>query len=219
VALGILGLSRTPLFDEHGVVVRGARHLSIARVVRESGVGGRNVLWLDTGAAERALERDPWIARAEVSRDLPRAISISIVEREPVGVVRRSDGFALLAGDGTILGTRSSPAGWPLIRPGTIPTAAQAAVLGSARALAALSPTLRGEIRFASQDDAGEVSMRLRDGTGVRLGPPSDLRAKADALAAVLSYAQEHGVRLSSIDVRFPAAPSARVVGGGSIAP
>jgi cell division protein FtsQ len=218
-ALGSFALSRTPLFDEHRVVVRGTRHLSVSRVVRESGVTGRNVLWLDAGAAERALERDPWIAHAEVSRVLPRGIAISIVEREPVAVVRRSDGYALLAGDGTVLATPPSSKGWPQIRPGTIPSAAQAAVLGSARSLAALPSTVRDEVRFASQDDAGEVSMRLRGGTVVRFGPPSDLPAKADALAAVLSYADGHGVRLASIDVRFPAAPSARVVGGGSIAP
>jgi len=219
LALAALALSRSPLFDAGHVAVVGAHRLSAQRVIRESGVAGRNVVWLDTGAAERALEGDPWIAHAEVSRDLPRSVTISIEEREPVAVLRRSNGYALLAGDGTVLGSPSSPKGWPVIRPGTIPSAAQAAEIGSTRALAALSPEVRAEVRFVSQDDSGEVSMHLRDGTLVRVGPASDLRAKADALAAVLSYARGQGVRLASIDVRFPAAPSARIVGGGSIAP
>lgn len=48
---------------------------------------GDSILSADVDAAERALARHPWVARAEVHRRLPAALEIRIAEREPRALV------------------------------------------------------------------------------------------------------------------------------------
>jgi cell division protein FtsQ len=215
----VTAVSRTSLFTVDRVSVRGTSHLSAARVIRESGVEGRNAIWLDAGAVARTLERDPWIARAAVSRSLPSSVAIVIVERVAVAAIREPTGYRVVAADATVLGTQHTAAGLPVIRPGTIPGQAQGTYAGPARVLGALSPIVRERVASCSQDAAGDVAMRLRSGVLVRFGPATDVQAKADALSAVLAYTDAEKAPVTSIDVRFPAAPSARLGDGSSITP
>ena len=69
---------------------------------------GSNVFQLDASAAERALLKDPWVAEASITRDLPGTVRIAVTERLPVGTtedgsVVASDGVAL-PGVGPALG-------------------------------------------------------------------------------------------------------------------
>jgi cell division protein FtsQ len=212
-------VSRSSIFAVGSVTVTGASHLSAAKVINESGVKGRNVLWLDTGAIERALERDPWISGAVVSRSLPSSITIAIVERVPVAVIKEPADFTVVAADAAVLGARQTAGRLPVILPGTVPGEAHAAYDGPVRVLAALSSAVRGQVASVTQDAGGDLAMRLRSGTLVRFGPATDVQAKADALSAVLAYAAGQRTRVASIDVRFPAAPSARLGDGTSITP
>jgi cell division protein FtsQ len=52
-----------------------------------SGVGD-HLLAVDPAAVEAALRRHPWIVSAEVSRTLPPALEVRVVEREAAAVVR-----------------------------------------------------------------------------------------------------------------------------------
>jgi cell division protein FtsQ len=212
--------ARSSFFSVRHVSVQGAEHLSAAKVIRESGVQGRNAIWLDAAAVERSLERDPWIATASVTRSLPSSVSIRIVERVPVAVLQSPGvGYSLVAADGTVLGSPSKPGRLPVIQAGAIPNQAQGTFSGSTSVLAALSGDVRDRVAVISQDASGDVAIRMRSGTTVRFGPSTQIQAKADALSAVLAYADEHKVRVASIDVRFPAAPSARLGDGSSITP
>jgi cell division protein FtsQ len=219
-ALAAGGLvSKSSMFAVGRVTVRGASNLAASTIIRESGVKGRNALWLDTGAVERVLERDPWISRAVVSRSLPSSVSITIDERVPVAAIVGPAGYTVVAADGTVLGTQRTAARLPVISPGTIASRVQGTYGGPTRVLAALSSIVRGQVASVSQDANGDVAMRLRSGTEVRFGPATDVQAKADALSAVLAYAAAQKARVASIDVRFPAAPSARLDDGTSITP
>jgi cell division protein FtsQ len=220
VTIAVGGLvSRSSVFAVGRVTVLGASHLSASKVIKESGVKGRNVLWLDTGVVERELERDPWISRAVVSRSLPSSVAITIVERVPVAAIQGSDGYTVVAADATVLGIQRTAGRLPVIRPGAIPGQVRGTYGGPTRVLAALSSTVRGQVASVSQDARGDVAMQLRSGTEVRFGPATDVQAKADALSAVLAYAAAQKTRVASIDVRFPAAPSARLGDGTSIMP
>jgi cell division protein FtsQ len=217
LALAVL-IARSSLFSVDRVTVTGASHLSTRRVIEESGVRGRDALWLDTAAIEGALEEDPWIAHATVARRLPSSVEIAVVERVPVAAVEAPGGFTMVAADATVLGTRPSAGRLPLIQPG--PTEGQADPYDApARMLGALSSTVRAQVASVSPEAGGDLVMRLRSGTLVRFGPATNLRAKADAFAAVLAYVAAQHSRVASIDVRFPAAPSARLEDGTSILP
>lgn len=95
LAYGYHWLTHSSRFELVEVDVRGNARRSDAFVLRAAGIElGDNLFRVDTAAAERALERDPWIARAEVKRRLPDQLVVDVTERE-AAVVVELDGLYL----------------------------------------------------------------------------------------------------------------------------
>ena len=75
----LVGVSLTPLFAAREISVEGGAHVPRSRIMELSAVlPGTNVVWLDEAAAERRLEAEPWIARAEVIPEFPSSVLISV---------------------------------------------------------------------------------------------------------------------------------------------
>jgi cell division protein FtsQ len=216
IAAAGIGVSRSPLFAARDIAVRGASHVPRARIVEVAAIApGTNVLWLDEAAAERRLEAEPWIARAEVVAEFPSTVRISVTERTAVAVA--SDGVrnTLMAGDGTSLGLADRDPAMPVIRlaaggsvDGPVP-----GPVGAARALGAMSPALRDRVgRVVVQLD-GTLELRLEDGPVVRYGTPSDVEAKGQAIWRMLAWADTQGERILRLTVTTPRAPAAVLAG------
>src|SRR5262245_14696538 len=78
IVAGAFFLSRTSLLDARGVDVSGARHVHRAEIVAIAGASkDTNVPWFDQLSAERRLEAEPWIAKAEVSASFTLTIRIA----------------------------------------------------------------------------------------------------------------------------------------------
>ncbi|HEX6130975.1 MAG TPA: hypothetical protein VF044_04540, partial [Actinomycetota bacterium] len=75
-------------------------------------------------------------------------------------------------------------------------------------------PTVRHRVEVAVVGLTGDLELGLHAGPTVAYGPPVDPVAKAEALVAVLRWAEERGLELTSVDVSVPAAPSARTSEG-----
>ena len=86
----------SPRFAVATITVRGS-HVLTADEVRDllPFHVGDNVFSVDTGAAERALLAEPWVARAHVRRRLPRTVVVELTERTPAAVVA-ADGLYLV---------------------------------------------------------------------------------------------------------------------------
>jgi cell division protein FtsQ len=213
--LGATGLvaGRSSVFAVDRIRVVGEEHLRAAEIVRRSGIEpGANVLFLDTGAIERRIEADPWVRDATVTRRLPSAVTIRVVERTPVAVVRRNGRPILVAADGTELGPVSRDPRLPVLAaepdvPGGGPPVPQ--VGAPARVLAALPAALRGRVREVTVLAGGALRFRLTSGTRVLFGGPEQAVRKGRVLRAILRWAAGAGVDLAIIDVRAPSAPSA----------
>lgn len=222
VAGAVLGgaylFSRSAFFAVDDIRVLGVSRLTPARVIRGSGIApGANVLSVDVEAVEIKLERDPWIASASVERSLPGTITIQVRERVAVIAVERDAAFDLVAADGTVLGSGPRAAHLPVVRfSAALP---QPSVAGPAAAVAALDPDARIEVRAIEVDALGAITLKLRTGTSVRFGTPTQVLAKAEALTAMLAFAQEHRDHFVSIDLRFPGAPSAQLDDGSRFEP
>ena len=218
VAIAGAGLTSTPLFHAKSIAVEGERHLSERKVLRIAGIDhDTNVFRLDEGAVRRRLERDPWIANAVVSADLPSSISISVVERVPVAVaLTEADGRQLIAADGTPLGVAAAGSALPEVRlvgePGQ-PGPAFDAVAAGASVAGEMPPAIRLQVELVVIGSDGTITLHLTDGVTVTYGGPDEFEAKAEAIAAILAYADDQGRALLSIDVTAPAAPTARFVG------
>jgi cell division protein FtsQ len=217
VAIAGAGLTSSPLFHAKSIAVEGEKHLTERQVLRIAGIDqDTNVFRLDEGAVRRRLERDPWIANANVSTDLPSSVTISVLERVPVAVAITPDGRVLVAQDGTALGTAAATTALPEVRlvgePGQ-PAPAFDAVAAGAGVAGGLSPTIRLQVEVVVIGTDGAITLHLTDGVTVTYGEPNGFEEKSEAIEAILAYAADQGRGLVSVDVTAPAAPAARFVG------
>jgi cell division protein FtsQ len=216
-------LTRSPYFYAREIEVRGASHVARADVLRIAAITPEtNVFTLDAGAAEARLERDPWIAGATITKDLPSRLIVDIDERVAVAVVEWGGVLRLVADDGALLEAALPrvSAGLPVItftdQQGFEP---EANVEGAARAIAAMVPTLRDRIDGVSILADGQLRVDLTSGAEVAYGEAIDLPKKAMALRALLDYAAGKGASVVSADVRVPSAPTAVLSGGAVMTP
>ena len=223
VATAAWAITYTPLFEARHIRIEGAVSLRPDAVRSLAGIEpSTNVFHLQTQAVTASLLGDPWIASASVERDLPDTIVLSIVEREPVGMIEAMGEASILASDGTVLpasaATTSGVDTLPKVQaalgaPDVAQRAAAAALLG------ALDPVVAQRVSELSVGQDLRTSLTLRDGVTVDAGMPGDEAEKAVALRAVLRWAASGGHPLSSIDVSAPGAPSATLADGSTLTP
>jgi cell division septal protein FtsQ len=190
LAVVLLGLlSFTPLFGAKEILVEGNVALSADAVASLAGV-------------ERV-----------VSRDLPTTIVVRVIERAPVA----RSGADVVAADGTIL-PGATGEGLPSIaaRVGDVTLdqrSSAAAVAG------ALAPVVRNRVDTVLVEPDDDLLLLLDDGVAVFYGAPGQEVAKAEALRALLRWAEGESIDLASADVSVPSAPTARPAGGDEVTP
>jgi cell division protein FtsQ len=216
LATSAVAATYTPLFAARDLRLRGSGDiprrevLSLARVDH-----GSNVFHLDAGAVERRLERDPRILEARVTTSLPNGVSIEIVRRPPVAMLGPTD--VLVGADGVLIG----PAGGAVDLPALVtadgrPAEAEALVTAAATA-GALGPALLRVVDAVIVSRQGEVRVRLAAGFPVSFGQPSELKAKAASLAALLAWVEREGVTVISADLTVPGSPTAQLERGDAV--
>ncbi|MGE5226252.1 MAG: cell division protein FtsQ/DivIB [Planctomycetaceae bacterium] len=225
IVLSVLGLALavaaafaatyTPLFAAAHVRVSGERRLTGAEVAALAGVHeGTNVFHLDVAAAVARLETSPWIASATVERDLPSTVRIRVVERQPVAI---SPGGEVIASDATAL-PGAPTASLPRIE-GVLDQLSPSDLAGAAAALGAMPPVVRARVASVTVGTDHSMTVRLDDGVQVDYGTAGQDVAKGEALRAVLRWASAGSHDVATIDVSVPAAPTATLSGGGTLAP
>jgi cell division protein FtsQ len=219
------------------VRVEGTRYLDGAHVAEVAGLhAGDDLIALDLERARQALLLDPRIARAEVTRAWPRDVRVSIVEREPVLLVRHGVPWEVDSA-GVLLQplARGVVADVPLLngpdlsplRAGTqVETPGVRRGLAWVRALAARELQLAGEVSELDVADPAATGILLMNGTRV-LAPAWPPGARTlSALRVVLADLQRRGVRAGEVDLRFkdqvvvrpvgaPASPGSPLRGAG----
>lgn len=206
----------SPVFDVDHLRVQGARNVTTDAVIAAADVHrGDALLRVDTGAVRERVEALPWVARAEVGRDLPGTLRIVVHEHEPVAFVHRDDGtVGLLAANGRlvadadapppgaveVVGLRRPPAVGEIVSPPDAPGIVTRLPGALARRVVAI--------------DLGDDGLALDiDGGGeVRLGSLDDVDAKAAAAVAVLERLGD--APFAYVDVRVPQSPTVRAVDG-----
>lgn len=223
VALGIavFVVLNSSFFAIRQVRVEGARHVSSDEIRRVAAIPtDDNLVMFEIDSVTARLEEHPWIAEAQIDRDLPSTVVIRVVERVPGGLLLDPQGIVVVAGDGVVLERADGRpprvpevGSWPeILDPG-------GEVEGLEKQLRVTSsmpaPLLR---RIASAGLEGpDIVLRLRDGGAVLYGAPTELDAKNRALGDMLRWAVGQGIAVRTIDVRVPAAPSLEPARGGPV--
>ena len=213
-ASGII-LTASPVFRVSTVQVTGNHHVPKSRLLREAGVEpSTNVFWFKASSAQTLVSRDPWVASATVSRELPSTIRIHVTERRPASQVRVGSTWMLVARDGTVLGPAGHRKGLPVL-PGvdSVQVGSRSRALAvPARLAGRLAPGLRSRVRTIRSFPDGHVTLDLAGGARVLLGPPTNLPPKARALSGIIEWAARTHARLRIVDLRAPLAPAARLM-------
>jgi cell division protein FtsQ len=214
VVVSLVAATHTSMFSAKAIRVRGAHHLTKGEILRLSGLErGVNVFHLDPGAVAERIERDPWVARATVTKDLPSTVILTVRERVPVAIVNDGSVERLVGDDGGLLDV-GAPSTLPrIVADEGATTSDPDAVRAAARAVSAIRPGVRRLIALVVLRPEGELALELRSGVRVTYGPAVDVSSKAQALAAMLRYAERTGARFTTIDVSAPTAPSGSLVG------
>ncbi len=98
---GWVWLTHSPRFAVREVIVAGNTRVTGDGVRKLAGVApGTNLFKIATGTVARAIELNPWIADARVTREMPDALRIVVEERQPAGLLIVEDATYLVDRDG-----------------------------------------------------------------------------------------------------------------------
>jgi len=81
-------LTHSEYFKAEKLTIKGSERLAREQIVRQAQVhAGVNILAVNLSLTRRRLLEHPWIAEAEVSREIPSGLSIQIQEHTPMAVI------------------------------------------------------------------------------------------------------------------------------------
>jgi cell division septal protein FtsQ len=196
IAFGLYGLAReTSLFAVNAIHVDGASPQVAAQVRNElRGYDGDSLVAIDAAAVEGRVDGLPAVRASKVDRAFPHTLHVSVVPEVPVAVLRRGAQSWLVSARGRViaevrLGARAAlPRIW---LPATTEIELGALLSQEGGGLAARSlATFVGSgfpnrITFVRALD-GQITLGLRGGLEIQLGPPVDLRLKMAIVHKIL---------------------------------
>jgi cell division septal protein FtsQ len=220
IAAGLYGLAReTSMFALQTVRVEGATPSLAAEVRQELGrYAGRSLVGLDAATVEQRVAALPAVRSASVDRAFPHTLTVRVVPELPVAVVRRGPDSFLVSARGRIIapvarGTHRELARIWLptttdIQPGSFLGGPDGGL--AARSLAAfVGSGFPGRVTFVRALN-GQITLGLRGGLEILLGPPVDLRLKiAIAHGIVPSLARPSAGGPDYLDLAVPERPVA----------
>ena len=110
-------LTQSSYFSAAQIQIEGIQRLSSREIMQQAGVSdGTNIFSVNLTAARKRLLAHPWIADAEISREIPVGIHIRIQEQRPLAIIDLNRKFILNA-QGHIFKEwqRTDPVNLPLI--------------------------------------------------------------------------------------------------------
>ncbi|AKV85946.1 cell division protein [Microbacterium sp. CGR1] len=197
---GTTAAAYSPLFAVEKITVVGATTLDAAAV--EAALGeqvGTPLALVDSSEVKAALLGFPLIETYALEAKPPHDLTVRIVERTPVGVIRSDAGYTLVDAAGVALATTSDqPAGQPVldIDGGTDSVAFESAGL----VVRSVPADLRALLTGVQATTADDVTLTLSSGLTVVWGSSDDSPMKSEVLTKTLLSNPE----ASTIDVTSP---------------
>lgn len=197
---GSVAAAYSPLFAVEKITVVGVSTLDQATVEQAlAGQLGTPLALVDASEVKAALLAFPLIETYALEAKPPHDLTVRIVERTPVGVIRSDAGYTLVDAAGVALSTTSDqPAGQPLLE---IDGGADSPAFESAGLVVRSLPVdVRAALTGVTATTADDVTLTLSSGLTVAWGSSDRSVEKA----AVLSQALAANPGASSIDVTSP---------------
>lgn len=197
---GSVAAAYSPLFAVQKITVVGASTLDPAAVEAALDAQlGTPLALIDTSKVKAALLAFPLIETYALEAKPPHDLTVRIVERTPVGVIRSAAGYTLVDAAGVVLSTTTDqPAGQPLleITDGTDSRAFESAGL----VVRSLPADVRAALIGVRASTADDVTLTLSTGLTVVWGSADESALKGIVLADAIAAHPD----ASTIDVTSP---------------
>lgn len=191
------------------VEVHGTDRVDAIVVASLADLDGDLILTADLDAAAARVRTHPLIKSAQVERELPGTVRITIEERQPWGIWEQAGVLYTIDRDGYVLGSFPPDLDLPVIR-----STAQApleqgsrvdrtAVDAAAQLYELLPETLDVTVSEVAYSEALGVQVTTGDGRTAVLGDASSIPYKLAAWAAVATEARVRGIDYTRVDLRF----------------
>lgn len=204
VATGVWAVLFSSWLSVSGVDVAGSSGENAARVRQVAAVPrGGPLATVDLAAIERRVESLAFVKDADVTREWPDQVLVTVSERVPVATVRIGGQVRVLDADGVIFGDPGkAPRGLPSIVTGS--GSDSAALKEGATVVAALTDVLLAVVDHVQVVSVDVIDLALQDGRTIHWGNADDSGAKAAVAQKLL--AQD----VKEIDVSVPGRPTTR---------
>lgn len=202
-----------PVLGISHVTVTGYTGAETARVqaTAELVAGTGTMVRVPTGDMRRALTRFPGVLDTAIERDWPRSITVRVVMGDPVAVLAvNAGGRYLLSPSGQVMGAAGTTGGLPVLRVAALPAngvLTDPTQRGALLFIGWLPPEIAGRLRNLHAEGGG-LKGTLYNGLELRIGAPTGLAQKAQALVAVLSQADPTALTAAAyLDISRPRWP------------
>lgn len=223
----LVSLLFSPLVLIDVVRIEGNQALSDEKILAQAGnPQGQNLFLYKAGQGEEALELDPYIDKAKISRQPLHGLLIQVQERAPMGILLDGKAYLHFAADGMLMDVSDSlqTTHLPIITglslesvpaPGEIikdPTFHQALQITNA-----CPPDLLVDLQEINISNPKQILAYSSQGIEIRLGQVDDtikerLYSLQDILVQLVLLGDLPGP-VDYIDIRYPGAPSIKMVG------
>jgi UDP-N-acetylmuramate dehydrogenase len=193
VVVFVLIVLASPIVAVRNIDIEGVKYANSTLIETVSkSLRGKSVLTVDTNAAQKLLETDPWIESARIKTYLPGRAVIEINERVPVAWFLGVDNQGrVIDQDGRVLAVvNGRPTEYMLIDgigPNLIAGAmASESYTAAAQIAMSLPDEIRPVVKNMGVNGPNQVTMTLLTGAVVKFGEPIDLRNKLVNVVVIL---------------------------------
>ena len=189
-----------------GVEVEGVQELSAEQIRAAAAVPeGEALATVDLDRIRTRVQALAPVRSADVSRQWPDEVLITVVERVPVGVVELAGRLQGLDEEGVLFRSYTqAPPGLPRIETGS--STGSEALREAALVVAALPEDLAATVDHVEVATVDEITLELRDGRLVRWGSAEDSDLKAEVLADLIAARP----KVDTYDVSVPGQPTTK---------
>lgn len=182
----------SPVLAVRTITVEGTKMLAPAQVQAAlAPLRGRPLPLVTPSDVSRLVAPIVQVKSVESRAVPPNTLLVTVVERVPVALVKQTDGYSVVDGDGVQIATAKDPSAYPV--PVIDPQGAHMShdtFLAVTGVLSALPADVLGQLATASAESVDSVQLKLSNGQTVVWGNAQDRDLKAKVLQALMKSAQ-----------------------------
>ncbi|MFY9214744.1 MAG: cell division protein FtsQ/DivIB [Tissierellaceae bacterium] len=196
-------------FNIDKITIKGNEKITKEKLLHTSSINfGENIFRISTRQAEESIRKLPYVKTVKIRRELPRTISIEVVEREEKVLLKDISMYYILDEEGYLLGnTDSNNDNLPVIlglKTERIDPGDNLFANMEVKELEDLIKeseylNLLKEIEAIEIENQKNVNILINNGINVAFGPLSNVKYKVGLLSEIFNHSKENEIEIREI--------------------